>query len=79
MGMNIKSEEAHALARQIVRHTGESLPPAVVVPLKGRLERERNAQDKIRPIDEILARRPPVPEGVTRDHSDLYNDRGLPA
>jgi antitoxin VapB len=82
MGMNIKSEEAHLLARQIANHTGESLTSAVVVALRERLERierERNVQDKIRRIDEILAKLPPVPPGVTSDHSDLYDEHGLPA
>ena len=82
MGMNIKSEEAHDLARQIASHTGESLTSAVVIALRERLERierERNIQDKIRRIDEILARLPPVPPEVTSDHSDLYDEHGLPA
>lgn len=82
MGMNIKSDEAHALARQIANHTGESLTSAVVIALRERLERierERNVREKIRRIDEILARLPPVPPGVTSDHSDLYDDHGLPA
>jgi antitoxin VapB len=81
MGMNIKSDEAHALAKKIASHTGESLTSAVVVALKERLERierERHAQEKIRRIDEILAKLPPVPPGVTSDHSDLYDDDGLP-
>jgi antitoxin VapB len=81
MGMNIKSDEAHALAKKIASHTGESLTSAVVVALKERLERierERHVQEKIRRIDEILAKLPPVPPGVTSDHSDLYDDDGLP-
>lgn len=82
MGMNIKSDEAHALARRIASHTGESLTSAVVVALRERLdriERERSVQEKIRRIDAILAKLPPVPPGVTSDHSDLYDDDGLPA
>ncbi len=81
MGMNIKSDEAHALARRIASQTGESLTSAVIVALRERLERlerERNVQEKMRRIDEILARLPPVPPGVTSDHSDLYGEDGLP-
>ena len=81
MGMNIKSEEAHALAKRIASHTGETVTSAVVVALRERLERlerERNVQEKIRRIDAILAKLPPVPPGVTSDHSDLYDDDGLP-
>jgi antitoxin VapB len=79
--MNIKSDEAHALARRIASQTGESLTSAVIVALRERLERlerERNVQEKMRRIDEILARLPPVPPGVTSDHSDLYGEDGLP-
>ena len=82
MGMNIKSEEAHALAKRIASHNGETVTSAVVVALwerLERLERERNVQEKIRRIDAILAKLPPVPPGVTSDHSDLYDDDGLPA
>lgn len=82
MGMNIKSAEAHTLAKRIATQTGESLTSAVVVALRERLERlerERNVQQRIRRIDNILAGLPPVPAGVTSDHSDLYDDDGLPA
>lgn len=81
MGMNIKSDEAHTLAKKIAGHTGESLTSAVVVALKERLERlerERNVQEKIRRIDAILAKLPPVPPGVTSDHTYLYDEMGLP-
>ncbi len=39
MGMNIKSDEAHTLAKKIAGHTGESLTSAVVIALRERLER----------------------------------------
>lgn len=81
MGMNIKSAEAHALAKKIASQTGESLTSAVVVALRERLERierERNVQEKIRRIDEILARSGPTPPGATSDHSDMYDEMGLP-
>jgi antitoxin VapB len=81
MGMNIKSDEAHRIAKRIASHTGESLTSAVVVALKERLERlerERDVREKIRRIDEILERSGPTPPGVTSDHSDLYDETGLP-
>ena len=81
MGMNIKSEEAHRLAREIAGHTGESLTSAVVVSLQerlARLQRERDLAEKIRRVDEILVRSGPTPPGVTSDHSDLYDEIGLP-
>ncbi len=82
MGLNIKNEDVQALARQVAAETGESLTGAIKVALEerlARLRRQRSVEDKIRRIDEILARLPPVPPGVTSDHSDLYDDDGLPA
>ncbi|MBX3455970.1 type II toxin-antitoxin system VapB family antitoxin [Ferrovibrio sp.] len=81
MGMNIKSEEAHQLAKAITDHTGETITSAVVVALRerlARLQRERDVAEKIRRIDEVLARSGPTPPGVTSDHSDLYDEFGLP-
>jgi antitoxin VapB len=82
MGMNIKSEEAHRLAKDIANHTGESLTSAVVVSLKERLERlQRQAtfEERKARIDEIIRRSGPTAPGITSDHSDLYDDDGLPA
>jgi antitoxin VapB len=39
MGMNIKNEETHRLAREVAALTGESLTEAVTVALRERLER----------------------------------------
>lgn len=82
MGLNIKNEDVQALARQVAAETGESLTGAIKVALEerlARLRRQRSVEDKIRRIDEILDALPPVPPGVTSDHSDLYDDDGLPA
>ncbi len=82
MGMNIKNDEVQALARELAAETGESLTGAIKVALEerlARLRRERTVEAKIRRIDAILAKLPPVPPGVTSDHSDLYDDDGLPA
>ena len=82
MGMNIKNEDVQALAKELAAETGESLTGAIRIALEERLariRRGRSAEDKIRRIDEILAKLPPVPPGVTSDHSDLYDDDGLPA
>ena len=81
MGMNIKSEEAHALAKKIASHTGETLTSAVVVALQERLERlerDRDVAEKKRRVRELLDSLPPPPLGVTSDHSDLYDEWGLP-
>ncbi len=42
-----------------------------------RLKRERDVAEKKRRIQELLDS-PPPPPGVTSDHSDLYDEWGLP-
>ena len=41
MSLNIKNEETHQLARELVALTGETMTGAVTVALRERLERER--------------------------------------
>jgi antitoxin VapB len=82
MGLNIKNQHVERLAKQLAAETGETMTSAIQHALEEkleRLERERDVAEKIRRIDEILAKLPPVPPGVTSDHSDLYDDNGLPA
>ncbi len=82
MGMNIKNERVERLAKELAAETGESITGAVQVALEerlARLRRERDVEERIRRIDEILARSGPTPPGVTSDHSDLYDEDGLPA
>lgn len=81
MGMNIKSERAHELAKRIARRTGTSITAAVEDALKEKLERleqEANADAKYRRIRELIDSLPPPPPGLTSDHSDLYDEWGLP-
>jgi antitoxin VapB len=82
MGMNIKNPTVERLAKELAAETGETMTSAIQIALEERLERlrrERDVAEKIRRIDEILARSGPTPPGVTSDHSDLYDDDGLPA
>lgn len=82
MGMNIKNRIVERLAREVAAETGESMTSAIQIALEerlGRLRRMRDVTERRRRIDEILAALPPVPPGVTSDHSDLYDDGGLPA
>ncbi|MBE7183170.1 MAG: type II toxin-antitoxin system VapB family antitoxin [Methylobacterium mesophilicum] len=82
MGMNIKSDEVERLVRQLADETGESLTEAIRRSVEERLarfQRERDVAERIRKIDALLANLPPVPPGVTSDHSDLYDEDGLPA
>ena len=82
MGLNIKNEKVHRLAKQLAQETGETMTSVIEQALEEklvRLDRHKEADARLRRIDEILARLPPVPPGVTSDHSDLYGDDGLPA
>lgn len=82
MGMNIKSEKAQKLARELADATGQSMTAAVEQALEAELKRLKADDDyairKAR-IKEILKRSGPTPPGVTSDHSDLYGEDGLPA
>jgi antitoxin VapB len=81
MGLNIKNDEAHRIAKEIASHTGESLTSAVVVALRERLDRlrrEASFEERKALVDEIIRRSGPTAPGVTSDHSDLYDEMGLP-
>lgn len=81
MGMNIKNERVERLARELAAETGETMTSAIQAALEERLERlrqQRDVAEKIRRIDEVLARSGPTPPGLTSDHSSLYDDDGLP-
>jgi antitoxin VapB len=81
MGMIIKSDEAHRIAKEIANHTGESMTAAVLIALRERLERLRRQasfEERKARVDEIIRRSGPTAPGVTSDHSDLYDEMGLP-
>ena len=81
MGMNIKSEKAQRLARLLADETGLSMTAAIERALEAeisRLHRERDVAERKRRLDELLNAIPPPPPGVTSDHSDLYDEWGLP-
>ncbi len=81
MGMNIKNERVEKLAREVAGETGETLTAAIQVALEerlARLHRRRDVEERRRRLREIVESFGPVPEGVTSDHSDLYDEWGLP-
>ena len=81
MGMNIKNATVERLAKEVVRETGETITAAIQVALEERLERLRRNRDvaeKKKRIREFLDSLPPPPPGLTSDHSDLYDEWGLP-
>ena len=83
MGLNIKSEETHRLARELARLTGESMTAAVTEAVRERIDRVRNRQaislaDRLLAIGKDCAGRLKEPFR-SGDHGDLlYDERGLP-
>ena len=86
--LNIKSDDAYALASRLSELTGESLTTAVTTALRERLEREerlRMAAEAERQalIAEVLAlghelRRHVEPGTSSTDHEDVYGADGMP-
>jgi antitoxin VapB len=82
MSLNIKNPEAHKLAQQLARETGESMTAAVTQAIRERLEavRRRRKQDAIRTaLNAIGKRGAALYKGPYIDHADmLYDEKGLP-
>jgi antitoxin VapB len=83
MGLNIKNPEAHRLAEELAKRTGESMTAAVTTAVRERLDRVRREQeaslaDRLVEIGQDCAKRLREPFRST-DHGDLlYDERGLP-
>jgi len=81
--LNIKNEDAHKLARQLSRLTGESMTEAVTEALRERLERAQNRNavrlsDRLLEIGRDCAAHLKEPFR-SADHGDLlYDEKGLP-
>jgi antitoxin VapB len=84
MRLNIRNPEAHELATELARLTGESMTKAVTEAIRERLERERRRRGAQDLSAELLAigrrcaahMRPPI---HSSDHGDLlYDEQGLP-
>lgn len=82
MNLNIKNEEAHDLAVELARLTGESMTRAVTEAIRERLNRERRRQDRdilARKLLDIGRRCAAYGRKDTRPHGEvLYDERGLP-
>lgn len=82
--LNIKDPEAHDLAAELARRTGQTLTQAVKEALRERLAHERVSQtDKTRLVGRVmeLARRAssrPVLDPRTPDEILGYDEQGLP-
>jgi len=84
MSLNIKSPEAHELAREVADITGESLTTAVREALRERLERLQGEEtphlaDRLLTIGRDCAGRLPEPYRSAEHGELLYGDDGLPA
>lgn len=83
VGLNIKNDEAHRLARELAALTGESLTTAVTVAVRERRDRVLETRSggvaaRLLEIGDDCASR--LPDSVRAlDHGDLlYGDDGLP-
>ena len=85
MNLNIKNDEAHWLAAELARRTGESMTAAVTTALRERLDRlERDSGTTRHRVDAMLAigrdtaGRLSEPYCSSEHGELLYDDRGLP-
>jgi antitoxin VapB len=82
MSLNIKSPEAHSLAAELARLTGESMTKAVTEAIRERLERERRTRDEDKLLTKLMEIAEQCAAYPRRDHRSLeellYDERGLP-
>jgi len=83
MSLNIKNEEAHILAQELSKATGESMTTAVTEAVRERLNRVRGERraplsDRLLRIGKDCAGHLKEPSRSV-DHGDLlYDEKGLP-
>ena len=80
MGLNIKSERVHDLARALSVATGKNMTAVIEEALDEKLRRLQEEEGRESRIAEVLAfieSIGPPPPGLTSDHSDLYDEEGL--
>jgi antitoxin VapB len=81
MSLNIKDPEAHRLAQQIARATGETMTRVVTEALRERLSRLEGRSARAS-VEELLAIAERAASHLKRpyvDHAEfLYDERGLP-
>lgn len=86
MGLNIKSERVHALAKELAALRGKSMTAVIEDALEHAIRRTKAEDDaaeleRIKAHDKLMAllrTSPDLPVGCTSDHSDLYDEDGLP-
>jgi len=83
MGLNLKNEEAHQLAKELSALTGESMTVAVTVAVRERLDRIRaggrsSLANRLLAIGKDCAPRIKEPFRSIEHGDLLYDDLGLP-
>jgi antitoxin VapB len=81
MGLNIKTEEAHQLAKKHAKKTGESLTTAVTEAIRERLARveRKGLADDLMKIAKSCAQHLKKGSGKMMEIEDLYDEEtGLP-
>jgi len=83
MSLNIKNEEAHKLANQLAKLTGENMTEAVTTALRERLDRVRNRRgaglaERLMRIGKDCAAHLKEPFRSAAHGDLLYDERGLP-
>jgi antitoxin VapB len=80
MGMNIKDEEAHRLAKELASLTGESLTRAVTEAIREKLDREhrKGLADRLMAIGKDAAAHMKEPFKSMDIDEYLYDEKGLP-
>ena len=82
MSLNIKDPEAHKLARDLAKETGESMTAAVTKAIRERLDRvlhRRKGDATFAALIEIGKRGRQMFKGPGVDHAAmLYDENGLP-
>ena len=82
MGLKIKNEEVHRLAREVAARTGETMTHAIQTALEERLARiavgeGKDREERAARVRAILDSIPHYP-GATSNHDDFYDENGLP-
>ena len=81
MSLNIKNPSVHALARRLAAETGTPMSVAIETALReklARLDRAREVEAVVARVRRMVEESGPTPPGVSSDHSDLYDEAGLP-
>jgi antitoxin VapB len=81
MNLNIKSAEAHEMAVQLARQTGDSITGAVTKAIRAQLHRTSNMDERIARIDAITKRTAAAlrdSPGSADIDALLYDELGLP-